>query len=1178
MARTILLNRFKPAVSVFLAVLLCFTSPAIAYCAPGTSEECANDEPLSSEFAGDPLDGGIVETDGMDQNAESGGEVVESDGKVDGEDPEPDGSPSLDSFPDRQDVIEQSDDAGRSNVTSFQPESAERVAQEQIDALANANRGTIAPGDYVIGSALSSKYVLDVSGGSTSNCANVQIYQDNNTSAQRWRIIEDEQGYLQIINIGSRKALDVSGGSSLEGANVWQYSQNGSAAQKWIAVRSANGVVLYSALGNNLILDVLSGGTSNGVNVQVYSKNGSAAQEFCFYPVGGLQPGERVIADGTYVLSSSGSAMGIRDSDTKEGAVAQSCSDNGSLAQSFYFEFDESAGFYTITAAHSGLLLDADKGSMVPGATVSQWGESPSGLMQRYWAVSQNPDGTYSIVNAANGQFLSFAGESLSSAVVTLPESDSRAGSWVVSESSFAWSKSEMDEWARDASSKVADGVYVIKSGVSARKVVDVSSGSLVNGANVQLYESNGSNAQRWRVETLEDGYVCLTNVGSGKVLDVYSAIAESGTNVQQYSSNSSRAQKWLPIEVNGGVVLYSALGCGLVLDVAGGSSNNGANVDIYSFNGSKAQIYSLIPVDANVDQCEDLKLDGWHVIRSRINNEYVLDVANGSSANGANVQLYQANQTLAQLYRFEYADGWYRIQSALGGYLDVAGGDPVAGSNVQLWSNAPGNKNQQWAVERNSDGSFSFTNRATGLVLDVSGGSASNGTNINAYEPNGTAAQGFFVERSTGLMPEGVFEVRSVLSSRPALDVSSGSAAVGSNVQIYDANGSPAQKWNIVRVEGADNTYTLQSLASGLYLAVENSGNVIQAGLSVGDAACWSPEILQGSYVLRNIATGLVLDVDSGSSASGTNVQVYTSNGTNAQRFALSSTDILSPGTYIVRFSLNAAKVLDVENGSYADGANVRLFASNDTGAQKWNIVRNPDGSYTFVNCASGKALDVSNGIATNGANVQQYERNSSSAQKWLAKWDASAGGYVFTSALDSRYVLDIAGGSGADGANAQLYEANGSKAQAFTLLPTVYVPPIPANLQAMINRANGYSSGTGYLILVSRAEHLVGVFSGSRGNWNLIHNWTCVVGKPSTPTITGTFRTSGFKRPHLTTDSRAIYCTQISGGYFFHSILVSESELGNSLSHGCVRLPYDAAYWIYTNIGAGTTVAIYD
>lgn len=127
-------------------------------------------------------------------------------------------------------------------------------------------------------------------------------------------------------------------------------------------------------------------------------------------------------------------------------------------------------------------------------------------------------------------------------------------------------------------------------------------------------------------------------------------------------------------------------------------------------------------------------------------------------------------------------------------------------------------------------------------------------------------------------------------------------------------------------------------------------------------------------------------------------------------------------------------------------------------------------------------------------------------------------------------------------------------------------------------INKAQSYSSRTNYLILVDRGNHKVVVFRGSKNNWSLQYYWSCVTGAPGTPTITGTFSTPGFKRPSLSTDSRAIYCTQIWGGYFFHSILASENELGKSLSHGCIRLSYTSAQWIYNNIYAGTTVVIYN
>ena len=151
------------------------------------------------------------------------------------------------------------------------------------------------------------------------------------------------------------------------------------------------------------------------------------------------------------------------------------------------------------------------------------------------------------------------------------------------------------------------------------------------------------------------------------------------------------------------------------------------------------------------------------------------------------------------------------------------------------------------------------------------------------------------------------------------------------------------------------------------------------------------------------------------------------------------------------------------------------------------------------------------------------------------------------------------------------------------FSSLDLVSVKPygtnIPTGQQMMSSIANnsGFTSGTSYLILVSRSRHEVGVFRGSYNNWSCIKFWSCVTGAPSTPTITGTFSTTGFKRTNLTTDSRARWCTQINGGYFFHSILASNSELGSSQSHGCIRLAVENAKWVYDNIQRGTKVYIY-
>ena len=141
------------------------------------------------------------------------------------------------------------------------------------------------------------------------------------------------------------------------------------------------------------------------------------------------------------------------------------------------------------------------------------------------------------------------------------------------------------------------------------------------------------------------------------------------------------------------------------------------------------------------------------------------------------------------------------------------------------------------------------------------------------------------------------------------------------------------------------------------------------------------------------------------------------------------------------------------------------------------------------------------------------------------------------------------------------------------------------PADVTAMINVANNYSSPSGYLLLVNRNTRKVGIFTGGQGNWSPLKYWDCTVGAPGTPTVAGVF-SIGSRGGYFYSDDPIIcyWYTQFYGGYLFHSVLYNrytggllDGTLGAALSHGCVRLQIDNAKWIYNNIPAGSTVVVY-
>jgi hypothetical protein len=288
--------------------------------------------------------------------------------------------------------------------------------------------------------------------------------------------------------------------------------------------------------------------------------------------------------------------------------------------------------------------------------------------------------------------------------------------------------------------------VVTIASSLAADKLVDMAGGSGISGANVQLYASNGSAAQRFQL--IPDGNGCYTimNLKSGKVLDVKYADKNSGTNVWQYAENGTDAQKWRVTATgddDGSVHLISKLSDELYLDVSGAGTANGTNIQVYTRNGTKAQKFFIEGIQPALQ-------DGAYTFRSKVGTNKVMDVAGGSHSSEANVQLYSSNGTDAQKFdvRFDAFSGYYVITNAGSGkVLDVRYAGSAPATNV--WQYTFNNTVAQlWAAEKLADGSFTFqTALGSGHCLDVAGARSEDRTNIQVYPANGTNAQRWIPE-----------------------------------------------------------------------------------------------------------------------------------------------------------------------------------------------------------------------------------------------------------------------------------------------------------------------------------------------------------------------------------------------------------------------------------------------
>lgn len=900
-----------------------------------------------------------------------------------------------------------------------------------MDEFAAEHKGTIQPGTYVISFSCAPRRALDVASSSASDGANVQIYSSNMTTAQRWSIRE-EGDYLVFESVASGKVLDVKSGRAEAGTNVQQYRYNGTKAQKWVAVRNDDDTItLYSALGSNLVLDVSGRKDADKTNVDIYTANGTTAQRFSLFEANPKVPRlEQTLEDGTYILSAGSMCLDVKDARTESGTTLQMYSANDTVAQAFRIAYDEEMGFYTIEALNAGKLLDADKGDVVPGCAVTLWGDASAAShpLQRYWAFVSDESGNYKIVNAANGYALTARELSKGAPVIVDSGADTALGwSLAPSETFSAWSQIGMDEFAVAHANELPLGTYILSSALCVQSVVDVNGGSLSNSANVQLYATNNTNAQRWKIEDAGDGYVFICNVGSGKALDVSDGKATPKTNVQQYEKNATRAQKWLPVKQEDGTyVFYSALGRGLVLDVAGGSVANKTNVQVYTSNGTGAQRFDPITTTPNVQGQDRTVADGIYQISFEENENICMDVASASQANGAQVQSYASNGTLAQAFKVTYdsTNRCYSIRPAHSAKaLDVTDGALVPGGGVQQWSYGEASKNQRWLIENDGDGSYRIRALVNGLYLDHGSGPKKP---LTMRRASNTDAQRWRLSAFEPRIDEKTYTITSA-SINKVVDVRSGSTDEGAVVQVYALNKTFAQKWYVRKTD--DGYYTVQNVGSAKYLAVADDGSAKQVSDAASTAAKWKVECVFGSgLALLNVSSGEALTV------SDDGLKVAPMNESSAQAWKFSSVSLVDEGFYEFAPAHAASMRLDVADGSKSAGANVQIYKSNGTLSQRFWVRSAGSGWYTITACNSAMDLDVEDYGSTSGTNVQQWTRKSGNhAQMW--RFEMGQHGIKVISYCGGN-VLDVYGAGKSNRTNVDVYENNDTAAQGWRLI----------------------------------------------------------------------------------------------------------------------------------------------
>ena len=140
------------------------------------------------------------------------------------------------------------------------------------------------------------------------------------------------------------------------------------------------------------------------------------------------------------------------------------------------------------------------------------------------------------------------------------------------------------------------DGTYYIKSAHSG-KYLDVNGASSANGANIQQYQFNGGNAQKFKLVGDGNGYYTILTACSNykSAVDVSGRSAANNANILQWQSNGGDNQKFQIVKIgNAYAIITKISNCGSCLDVSAKSTANGANIAQYTYKGSAWQLWYL--------------------------------------------------------------------------------------------------------------------------------------------------------------------------------------------------------------------------------------------------------------------------------------------------------------------------------------------------------------------------------------------------------------------------------------------------------------------------------------------------------------------------------------------------------------------------------------------------------
>lgn len=422
----------------------------------------------------------------------------------------------------------------------------------------------------------------------------------------------------------------------------------------------------------------------------------------------------RVIKDGVYYIVCDVNAnfvLDVKGASLANEAEIQINAKTQNMNQKFFIHYVKD-GYYKIESISSTKVMEVKNASKDNGEVIQQ--NDTNDADSQLWKIRKNKDGTLNLINKNSEKALDVQNSNF--------ESGNKVQQYDYNNSYAQRFRVEKTEILNE---NVNDGIISIKAKGDTDKQIDVIDGSEKDGMQLQIFNDKDSLAQRFQVKRVGENEVSIRTAASGGWLKENNS--KKGAEVVQSGNSKTKIDKantW-KVEYDNGIVFINKES-GLALTINGDYSNQ-SKIEVNDKSNTDKQKFIV--------RTEDLINTGYYNLQTAYGT--LMDVDNAGTTDGTNIKTWSKTGGNAQVFEIKRKSDGYQIESPISGLIvEVANDSKDNKANVQLGTKKE-TTSQKWIPEIADGGYLTFKNVNSGLMLNVEGDNKKSGTNINQEKEN---------------------------------------------------------------------------------------------------------------------------------------------------------------------------------------------------------------------------------------------------------------------------------------------------------------------------------------------------------------------------------------------------------------------------------------------------------